>query len=303
MIPTFPNFKKLELADKEEFEKHTKKYAPYSDYNFVSIYSYDTEDLIKVSQHLGNLVVMFTDYITNKPFLSFIGNTNIVQTIDNLLAYSQNNNLPAELALIPEVAVMTDEDLSQFTISEDADNYDYVLSVDKIKTLSGNKYRGKRNFVNRFIYKYGIQEIKMLDLGSTAIHKEIEDLFFLWEKEKGKTRNETQTELTAIRRLLSASSSFNLIPIGIYLDNKLSAFSIDEAVQENYAVIHFEKADTNYTGIFQYLKQSTAQHVATLGCKYINYEQDLAIPGLKQAKQSWGPVSYLKKYRITQMLR
>lgn len=297
MIPTFPNFKKLELADKEEFEKHTKKYAPYSDYNFVSIYSYNTEELIKVSQLLGNLVVSFTDYITNKPFLSFIGNSHVSTTISSLLEYSQKNDLPTELALIPEVNIKVNEDLSKFSISEDPDNYDYILSVDEIKTLVGNKYRGKRNFVNRFIREYGKQDIRMLDLGNISIQKEIEELFFLWEKEK--TRDETITELTALRRLLQASSSFDLIPIGIYLDNKLSAFSIDEAVQEKYAVIHFEKADTKHIGIFQYLKQSTAEHVATLGCEYINYEQDLAISGLKQAKLSWMPVSFLKKYRIS----
>lgn len=298
MIPLFPNFKNLELTDKEEFEEYTKKYPPYSDYNFVSIYSYNTEELIKISQLSGNLVVMFTDYITNKPFLSFIGNSDVKNTISSLIEFSEKFELPSELALIPAVNIKTNEDLSEFRITEDPDNYDYILSVEEIKTLGGNKYRGKRNFVNRFIREYGKQDITILDLGSISVQQEIEDLFFLWEKEKRKARHETETELTAIRRLLDVSSSFDLIPIGIYLNNKLVAFSIDEAVQDKYAVIHFEKASTKYMGIFQYLKQATAEHAAKMGCMYINYEQDLAIPGLKQAKQSWMPVSFLKKYKI-----
>lgn len=298
MIPQFPDFKKLELSDKTEFEEYTKKFLPYSDFNFVSIYSYNTEELIKIAIFSSNLVVMFTDYISNKPFLSFIGNTNVKETIRTLLDYSQQNGLPRELALIPEVNLQTREELTEFTIFEDPDNFDYILSVEEIKTLVGNKYRGKRNFVSRFLREYGEREIQLLDLKDRAIQKEIEELFSLWQKQSEKTKEETATELTAIRRLFGAVEKFSLIPIGIYIDNRLAAFSIDELVQENYAVIHFEKANTKYTGIYQYLKQMTAKHVSSLGCKHINYEQDLALPGLKKAKQSWMPISYLKKYRI-----
>lgn len=299
MIPIFPNFKKLELTDKTLFEKYTMKFPPYSDYNFVSVYSYNTEELIKISTYNNNLVVMFTDYISNKPFLSFIGNTNVRETIQVLFDYSLRNDLPQELALIPEINLLQKEVFSEFTVSEDPDNFDYILSVDEIKTLIGNKYRGKRNFVNRFVREYGEKEVQLLDLKNIAVQKEIEELFFLWKEQGGKTKEETETEITAIRRLLAAVDKFMLIPIGIYIDNRLAAFSIDELVQENYTVIHFEKANTKYTGIYQYLKQATAKHVSSLGCKYINYEQDLALTGLKQAKQSWMPVSYLKKYRIS----
>jgi hypothetical protein len=35
-----------------------------------------------------------------------------------------------------------------------------------------------------------------------------------------------------------------------------------------------------------------------LGCEFINFEQDMGIAGLKQAKRLWRPVKYLKKYTI-----
>ena len=41
MLPEFPQFKKLELSDKEEVEKFTSKFPPYSDFNFVSMWSWD----------------------------------------------------------------------------------------------------------------------------------------------------------------------------------------------------------------------------------------------------------------------
>lgn len=299
MIPNFPTFKKLELQDQGDVNKYTKIYPPYSDYNFVSLYSYNTKEFIEISLLRSNLVVMFQDYITNKPFYSFLGKNNLNETISELLNLSEENGLEPSLKLIPEFNIANNKKLlEKYDISEDPDNFDYILSVDEIKTLKGNKYGGKRNFVNRFIKNYGEKEIILLDLTNKEIQTQIEDLFFLWEKTKGQSREETETELTAIRRLLAAAKTFDLIPIGIYHDNKLIAFSIDEMLSDNYSIIHFEKADTNYIGIFQYLKRATARHIDELGGKFINYEQDLGIPGLKQAKQSWNPIYFLKKYTI-----
>jgi len=41
MIPEFPQFKNLELTDKIDVEKFTSKFPPYSDFNFVSMWSWD----------------------------------------------------------------------------------------------------------------------------------------------------------------------------------------------------------------------------------------------------------------------
>jgi len=63
-------------------------------------------------------------------------------------------------------------------------------------------------------------------------------------------------------------------------------------------VIHFEKAalKKEYTGIYQYVNQA---FTAVLPEQYelINREQDLGDPGLRQAKESYRPVDFVKKYR------
>jgi hypothetical protein len=63
-------------------------------------------------------------------------------------------------------------------------------------------------------------------------------------------------------------------------------------------VIHFEKAvlKKEYTGIYQYVNQAFS---AVLPKRYelVNREQDLGEPGLRQAKESYRPVGFVKKYR------
>lgn len=73
MIPEFPKFKHIELIDKEEIEQITHKYPPYSDFNFVSMWSWDIKGEIRISKLNNNLVVRFTDYLSGNPFFSFLG--------------------------------------------------------------------------------------------------------------------------------------------------------------------------------------------------------------------------------------
>ena len=299
MIPQFPIFKKITVKDKEEIEKIIKQYPPYSDYNFVSLWSYNTKGSIKISLLNGNLTVKFVDYFGIKHFYSFMGNKKVKKTINTLLSHSRTNNIGQELILIPQSNLASKIKASDnFLVKEDRDNFDYILSVSKVSKLTGNKFSAKRNFVNRFIKKYSQATVDVFDINDPKLQKQIEDLFFIWEKQTNKNRSDTENELIAIRRLLKSASFFNLISIGIFIKNKLIAFSINEVIRNNYAIIHFEKADTSYVGVFQYLKQQTAMRLEKLGCAYINYEQDLGIPGLRKSKESWQPIKYLKKFKI-----
>lgn len=299
MIPKFPIFKKLAIEGKKEIEKIIKRYPPYSDYNFVSLWSYNTKGSIEISLLNNNLVVKFFDYFGIEHFYSFIGNKKVKKTINTLLSHSVANGIGQKLILIPEINLSFKTKVSDnFLVKEDHNNFDYILSVSKLSQLKGNKFGAKRNFVNRFIKNYPEAIIDVFDVNDPKLQKQIENLFFIWEKQTNKNRSETKNELIAIRRLLKSTYFFNLMSVGIFIKNKLIAFSINEVTHKNYAIIHFEKADTSYIGVFQYLKQQTAMYLEKLGCAYINYEQDLGIPSLRKAKQSWQPIKYLKKFKI-----
>lgn len=298
-FPIFPQFTYLKLQNKEEIEQITKIFPPYSDYNFTSLWSFNIENDIEISLLNENFVVKFRDYISNQPFYSFLGKNDVKNTISILLKFLKGKNLPPILKLIPEIDIIEDrEKLSSCLILEDRDNFDYIYAAEDMAALCGSKYEKKRNKVNKFRREYPSAKTVLIDLKKKTVYKELFDVFSLWELRKKKQKDDTIHELTAIKRLLDASHIFELVCLGIYFEGSLKAFSITEVISDKYGIFHFVKGDPYYTGIFEFLYTSTAKELQKRGCVYINREQDLGISGLREAKSSWQPVNFLKKYTI-----
>jgi hypothetical protein len=85
-----------------------------------------------------------------------------------------------------------------------------------------------------------------------------------------------------------------------YIDGQPVAYCLGEELALGTSfVIHFEKAvlAEEFRGIYQFINQAFA---SILPEKYetVNREQDLGDPGLRQAKESYRPVGFVKKYRV-----
>jgi uncharacterized protein len=300
MIPRFPEFKHIEISDKNEVESLTSKYPVYSDYNFVSLFSWDTEEEVELSLLNNNLVVKFTDYIDGHPFYSFIGAQEVDLTIETLLNHAATSNIDSRLKLIPEIVVKSLEHPDRYIIEEDRDNFDYIFSIEFLSNLEGNKSARRRNLINNYHKRYGhTTEVKKIDVLNKSTQAEIMRLFEDWEKQKKVPAEDSISEQKALRKLLAHAHHLNLSATGIYVDKKLVAFSINEPLSQDFSIGHFEKADLQYLGIFQYLNFHTVQHLLDEGAKYVNGEQDLGIQGLRSAKESMRPVDFLKKYTIS----
>ena len=301
MLPLYPTFKNLELEDKESIEEITNKFPPYSDFNFVSLYSYNTDNDALISNLNDNLVINFRDYITNEPFYSFIGINKIVETAKELLDRSEKEKAMEKLQLIPESVIQADIRLIEnFDVTEDRDNFDYILDIPEISTLEGEKYHNKRHAVNRFHKETENHKAINLDLSKEEIQKQVIDLFDLWVKMRNKNIEETEHEKKAIIRLLKAASQLDLIAIGVYVNNKLAGFAVAEILKNDYAIFHFIKANTEHKGIFESLYMFKAKELMKNKRKFWNIEQDLGIENLRKSKEQWNPSHFLKKYVIAQ---
>ena len=134
MIPNFPEYKKLSLDDKDEIENFVRKFPPYSDYNFTSLYCYNVNDKVEVSWLNDNLVVLFQDYTSDELFYSFLGDNLVTETTLTLLDYADGVGVKKELRLIPECTRAILNGTPELYTSEDANSFDYILSAFDIST-------------------------------------------------------------------------------------------------------------------------------------------------------------------------
>ena len=299
MIPNYPQFSALHLDHQKELEEFIQSFPPHSDYNLASLWSYDTDNAIQISMLHGNLVVIFRDYVTNEPVISFLGNTRVDQTIQTLLSYAQTIHLSPAISLLAEDTIAAITSKSDYILTEDRDNFDYIVSTDEIVQMKGTKYLKKRTKIHAFEREYGsvIQPI-FLDISQQAIQQSIMELFTHWETQQQRPPNETHRERAAIEKIFLVRDKFSLHSLGLTIHNRLIGFAIDEVIHHGHGVTHFEKADLQFRGIYEYLKRHSAIHLQKLGCNYINLEQDLGIEGLRAAKMAYRPVYFIKKYTV-----
>jgi hypothetical protein len=84
----------------------------------------------------------------------------------------------------------------------------------------------------------------------------------------------------------------------ILIDSKVQAFSLGELLNPDTAVIHIEKANPEFTGIYAAINQMFCWE-AFAHVKYVNREQDLGVEGLRKAKQSYYPDHMVEKFVVT----
>jgi hypothetical protein len=181
------------------------------------------------------------------------------------------------------------EELEQWgiTAAEDRDNFDYLYLRTDLAELSGKKYHKKRNLVHAFLNAYRHEE---MPLTAERIPQAVEVLD-RWRLDKG-----VDGDYTAAREALELFSILKMRGRIYYVDGQPAGWCLGESLARGRMfTIHFEKAIDGYKGIYQYMNQSFA---AALPAYYthINREQDLGDEGLRQAKMTYRPCGFVRKY-------
>lgn len=180
-------------------------------------------------------------------------------------------------------------------IEETRGQWEYLYSQKALATLSGNKLHKKKNHYNTYIKSYGedyrtlgeddIEHILQFECEWCRCH----------ECDKSPS---LQAENNAVLRVLTRWESLGtLIGAGLFVGDKMSAFTVGEALDDKTMVIHFEKARLEYKGAYQAINACFARY-AGASFELINREQDADEEGLRQAKEGYYPLGFIVKNRI-----
>jgi hypothetical protein len=292
-LPEFPNFRNLAIGDKPLLDSLLKQMQPQiSELTFTNLFVWNDSEPVQLSR-LGETVLLQRKRLRDaKTFLlPPLGKQPLTATLKALRAANAGEyHLPMLYGLTPEqFQELTMENAS---VEPDRDDWDYVYRTSDLADLPGDRYHPKRNFIARCLSKYECKYVKIRQ-------PEINECLKL-QTEWCNLRNckmvpSLEGENTAIRTAFDNYESLGISGGVVYVDGRLEAFTLAESLNNDTAVIHFEKANPEIEDLYQVINQWFCQN-ALSNFRFVNREQDLGVPGLRKAKESYHPHHMVEKY-------
>ncbi len=178
------------------------------------------------------------------------------------------------------------------TVEPDRANWDYVHKVEHLAELSGRHFHKKRNLVKQCLASHRCEYEPLTPEALT----ECRDMQDRWcEARQCGVDPGLCMEYAAIRETFAHYDELKLIGGAIRVDGEIEAYSLGEELRPGTAVCHFEKAMPGVKGLGQLINQWFARYSLS-EFTYVNREQDLGIPGLRQAKESYFPDHMVEKF-------
>lgn len=286
-IPNFPASRPLSLTDKPLLDDHFERLQPtVSELSFAGLFLFRRAHDYQLSYVDKSLVLLGKGYDAKRYFLPPLGG-NVVDAL-NILFDSGQQLYGADEAFATQYIINTG-----LQMSEERDSFDYLYLREELACLPGNRFHKKKNRINYFSARHEFT----VDILSSQHQVGCQALLGVWNKMKQHEDNNSMSmELEAAAEALSMITELGLEGVVISVKGVVKAFALGERLNRSTAVCHFEKTDPFMEGIAQLVNREFAEKLFT-DCRYINREQDLGEPGLRNAKLSYHPVDLVKKFR------
>ncbi|CEQ12414.1 Uncharacterized conserved protein [[Clostridium] sordellii] len=274
------------------------------EYCFTTLYMW--RDMYKTSYYIeDDFAIIVGEYEGDRfSVLPLAKKDKIHKAIAFMINYFKNEDHRIYLrAVTKEVVELLQKDYpGRFEYIEERDYFDYVYDAESLRTLKGRKNQKKRNHLNYFIKEYeGRVEYKKLDKENFDDCITLLKAWTVKKEENGDKEEGIDDEFVAIKKIFDHYDVLreDVKISGIYIDNKLEAFTIGEKINEHMAVIHIEKANPEIRGLYPYINQQFLVNEFP-DVELVNREEDLGLEGLRKAKLSYHPCKFVEKYTVTE---
>lgn len=290
------DFVRLTLESKTVLDSYLKNKSNNSESSFANLYIWSDYYHSMYSIVDGFLVILNTSPDGRIHCYMPYGDGDVGKCLDEIKDYIGKSGQPLRITNASmEQAEYIKKRYPNSIIDENRNFEDYMYLSESLASLSGRELHAKRNHLNRFkaLYSYNYRELTENDF---------EECIRLSGEVVSKTRPVGsmgyEEEMRSIRKAFEHFSYLELCGGMIEIDGKIVAYTIGEALNPECALIHIEKADTAYNGIYAAINNEFVKN-RWLDYKYINREEDMGLEGLRKAKLSYRPDHLIQKFMCT----
>lgn len=295
-LPEFPQTKDLSLDDRPLLNGLFHAFPPQiSEFTFTNLFIWRHAYRTRLSRY-KNFLCLLAENGNSSFFFPPIGEGDLVECCRTLLRRMKEQEIVARISRVPEKIISHfDWEAEGFRVEYDRDQSDYVYLVEDLVQLRGRRYHRKRNHIKRFYEQYPHQYLPL----TPELISQCLDLQDAWcdlrhcEVDPGLTK-----ESLAIKEALTHFEALEVKGGAILINGKVEAFCLGEPLNPETVVIHIEKGNPEFDGIYPAINQAFLEHHWT-SYTYVNREQDLGEEGLRKAKESYFPHHMVHKYSLS----
>lgn len=307
MVPEFPQFYQLELADHDDYKTLVSAYPAISDLAFptLAIWWVDSKgNLPCISDLHGNLVIDYGNgEDTDITGLTLVGTNQLARSVADLRQYLADHQRKLHLVHVPEFVMqaMAAENLAGLEVMSERDYDEYIISATSMATLEGPEYRRKRTYVKRFLREVGVPvRMERLDLRDQHIGAMLIDAYDDWSNRYGGFNGSVADERAALSRSIGQAGALEMHCLALYAGDELYGYAIFQYAHDGKSIIvNHQRVQYSVHNAFDYLTHQMGVLARSEGVEYLNYEMDLGIEGLRLHKTNMHPVGFFQKYRAT----
>lgn len=284
------DFKPISLSDKPIFDDYFNKTDfNNAEKNFSNLFMWRKTYEYEYAIINDCLCIKGKLKDNKKPFCHFpYGGCDIKDSFSLIKeAFKKEGNDLIIKPLLPEMRKCLEKSLEDFTLIEDRDSFDYIYTSNKLITLSGSKLRNKRRWLKKFRENndYTYEQIN----SSNLIEAKEFTINII------KNSNNDVDEIIAMEEMFDNFFELGIKGCIIRIDGEIAGVSTGEELTKDTVVIHCERANTDFEGIYNCINQEFCEKEWS-NYEFINREEDLGIEGLRQAKLTYRPDLLLSKY-------
>lgn len=263
-----------------------------NDLAFANIYLLREKYKTLVAVHGGFLFRYYGGHGRFQGYAFPCGLGDVEWALQQIEADAATHQRPCRLCLLTETDAALLQQLrpNAYDYTTDPGDADYIYHRTDLAELPGTIFHKKRNHIARFCRQYANWHFEALTEATVQDARAVAEQ---WYAARDDDSPSLLHEQSAIHAALTRMNELSLTGGVLYVDEKPVGMTLASFISPDTADIHYEKCLPEFRDAYPIINREMAR---TLSCSFINREEDLNQPGLRQAKLSYRPALLLRKF-------
>lgn len=179
----------------------------------------------------------------------------------------------------------------RFRFTENRASFDYLYDINRLADLGGKKLQSKRNHCNRFEQNHPDWTVEPITPDNLHECVEMSEAWFAQYDGETSEEHDFRIEKIALGRAFEDFEALGLEGLILKAEGQVMAFTMGNRIQKDTFDVNFEKAYGSIQGAYPIINREFSRYIREKypEIQYLNREDDMGLPGLRKAKESYHP--------------